>query len=169
MRCALGSVGRIRLHAGVITNPYSVGMRSFVPKSPGPDLRNDVERAIVYQGTCESGTRNMTNSDRHHSARARAVAQERISKITRAVVLAAIGGTAFIGVVVAKEHPGAGSAAASGTAPAVAPSGGGDDGPSNSDNASSGSSSTNQPSPTITNNPTPTNNPPVATSGGTSR
>lgn len=116
----------------------------------------------------------MTNADRHHSSHARAQAQERLGKITRAVVLAAVGGTAFIGVVVAKEHPGASSAAPStGSTPTVAPTsptGGGfsnsDDGSSsspNSDDGSSGSSNSAQPSPTVTTNP------PVATSGGTSR
>jgi hypothetical protein len=83
-------------------------------------------------------------------------ADARLRRLTRSVVLAAAGATALLGVVVAKEHPGAAPAPGSTpvpptTTPAPTPSSG---------------TVTSTPRPTA---PTTTTTRPVVTSGGTGR
>jgi hypothetical protein len=77
-----------------------------------------------HQGECgrsdeKRRQRQMRHRAEHNSPETRDRANVRLRRLTRSAVLAATGATALIGVVVAKEHPGAGSGAgASGKPPA---------------------------------------------------
>jgi hypothetical protein len=89
---------------------------------------------------------------RLNSPETRGRVEARLRRLTRAAVLLATGAAVAIGVVVAKEHPGA--SAPSPTAPAQSPS---------------ASSHSTTPSPITVAPPTRTRSRPVVTSGGTSR
>ncbi len=89
------------------------------------------------------------------SPEARERANMRLRRLTRSAVIAATGATALIGVVVAKEHPGASSGASpKGTTPALPPT----------------TSTTTSPPTTTPTTATPTTSTPTtpATSGGSS-
>lgn len=96
----------------------------------------------------------MSAAPRFNSPETRGRADARLRRVTRAAALLAAGATAAIGVVVAKEHPGA--SATSPTVPAQNPS------------ASRPSTTTTSPPITVS-PPTPTGSRPLVTSGGTSR
>jgi hypothetical protein len=92
-------------------------------------------------------------------------AQSKVRHLTRGAVIAAAGLTALIGVVVAEEHPGSGSA----------PKGSGTSSPTtngeSSNTGGSGSGSTADTTTTTTSGssaPTSTSSRPTVTSGGTS-
>jgi len=96
----------------------------------------------------------VSSAPRLNSPEARGRVDGRIRRLTRVAALLATGATVAIGVVVAKEHPGA--SAPSPTAPAQDPS-------------ASSHSTTTTPSPITVTPPTRTRSRPVVTSGGTSR
>jgi len=61
----------------------------------------------------------MRRSDQYNSPESRERTDARLRHLTRAAVLAAIAASAMIGIVIAKEHPGASSAThTAGTTPA---------------------------------------------------
>lgn len=109
----------------------------------------------------------------------RARAQARLKRLTRTVIVLASGATAFIGVTVAKEHPGASSPSTNpplpGSTPATTPSTSAT--PTTSPTTTTGpiplqaspTPTTSPPATTTTSPPTTTTTRPVATSGGTSR
>ena len=96
----------------------------------------------------------MSSPPRFNSPETRWRANARLRRVTRAAALLATGATIAIGVVVAKEHPGA--SASSGAVPAQNPS------------ESSTSVPTTSPR-TTTGPPSATRSGPVVTSGGTAR
>jgi cytoskeletal protein RodZ len=114
----------------------------------------------------------MSRPDERLTPEGRDRAQVRLRRLTRTAVLAATGATALIGVVVAKEHPGA-----SGTPVTT------DTTPSSSTSTSTSTSTTTAPSTgsgsvatpttvaptTTTRAPTTTTTTPKVTSGGSSR
>jgi cytoskeletal protein RodZ len=99
----------------------------------------------------------MKHPDQENSPESRERADVRLRRLTRSAALAAVGATALIGAVVAKEHPGASSGASTtGTADPQAP-------------VTSTPTAPSKSSPTSSQTPTATTRRPVATSGGTSR
>jgi hypothetical protein len=112
----------------------------------------------------------------------RARAQARLKRLTRTVIVLAGGATAFIGVTVAKEHPGASAAPTGpplpGSTPATTPSTTATTTtPTTGATTTTGpippqgspTSTTSPPTTATTTPPTTTTTRPVATSGGTSR
>lgn len=111
----------------------------------------------------------------------RARAQARLKRLTRTVIVLAGGATAFIGVTVAKEHPGASAPPSNppppGPAPATTPSTTippptnptPTTGPISPQGSPTTTTTTSPPPTTTTSPPTTTTSRPVATSGGTSR
>jgi hypothetical protein len=94
----------------------------------------------------------MKRPNQDNSPESRERANVRLRRLTRSAILATAGATALIGVIVAKEHPGASSGdSATGTTPSQNPT-------------TSVPTSTSNSSP-----PTTTTRRPVVTSGGTSR
>jgi hypothetical protein len=112
----------------------------------------------------------------HLTPRARAKAQARIRRLTRTAIVVAGGATAFMGVTVAREHPG-GSAPSSlppspAPAPTPAPASTTTTAPLPTAPAPAGapvSPSTTPPTTPATVPPTTTTTRPAVTSGGTSR
>ncbi len=115
---------------------------------------------------------------------ARAKVQARITRLTRTAIIVASGATAFIGITVAKEHPGgsAPSTAPRSPAPTPAPTTGSPTAPTPTTSPPTTTTTLPAPTtgsptaPTTTTSPTPTTSPPtttttkpVATSGGTSK
>ena len=102
----------------------------------------------------------MSPTPQSNSPATRQHADARLRRLTRAAALVATGATIAIGVVVAKEHPGA--SAPSKTAPVQVPS-----------TTSPSTATPTSPSPptttTTTSAPTKTKSAPIVTSGGTSR
>ncbi len=115
----------------------------------------------------------------------RARAQARLKRLTRTVIVLAGGATAFIGVTVAKEHPGASAAPANpplpgstpATTPTTTPPPTTTTTPTTSPTTTVGpispqgspTTTTSPPTTTTTSPPTTTTTRPVTTSGGTSR
>jgi cytoskeletal protein RodZ len=94
-------------------------------------------------------------------------AQQWLRRATRAIVLAATGAAAVIGIVVAQEHPGA-SSTSSGAGSSGSGSSGGSTGSSSSSNSdSSNTGSTGNTGAATT--PSISGSTPSVTSGGTSR
>jgi hypothetical protein len=96
----------------------------------------------------------VSSAPRRNSPETRGRADARLRRLTRVAALLATGATVAIGVVVAKEHPGA--SATSPTVPAQNPT-------------APSTTKTRGPSPGAVSPPSRTRSHPVVTSGGTSR
>jgi hypothetical protein len=103
----------------------------------------------------------MSSKPQFNSPETRQLADARLRRLTRTAALVATGAAIAIGVVVAKEHPGASAPSKQVPLrpPASTPT-------SSAPRARSGSTS---PTTTTTSPPTKTRSRPVVTSGGTSR
>jgi hypothetical protein len=106
----------------------------------------------------------MTHRNEHNTPEARERAKARVRRLTRAAVIAAMGATGLIGVLVAKERPGASSAeTVTQTNPTTTTS------TTTTTTTASGSHRTSSTTTPTTSTPTTTTTQPVVTSGGTSR
>jgi hypothetical protein len=103
-----------------------------------------------------------------YSPRARARAEENLKQLTRAIVLVSTGAAAFIGVTVAREHPG--SSASANTPRTTVPPAKGPAAKTPAPTVPPAPTTTTAPPATATTlPPTTTTTRPVVTSGGTSR
>jgi hypothetical protein len=100
----------------------------------------------------------MRRRHQQNSPEGRERADVRLRRLTRSAVLLATGATAVIGVVVAKEHPGASAATSTSNEPSTTPT--------TTPTTSPASGGTSTP---VTQAPTTTTSPPVVNSGGTGR